>query len=130
MINFSRRQLARYAVAQMTSGQSPSLLARRLAAALIVSKKTKEAEMLLSDIDQELEDRGVIARASITSAHELSESLRRELAAEVKKLTGVKQVITSQNVDRDVLGGIRIETANHAWDKTARKSLRDIQEAV
>src|SRR4051812_31924528 len=109
----------------MLSGRQSAALAERLAAALIVSKKTKEAELLLSDIDRELEDRGLVAQAHVTSAHELSDDLRRELVAKIKEITKVKEVITSNNVDKEVLGGARVETANHTWDNTARKILSD-----
>ncbi len=129
-MNFSRRQLARYAVEQMLAGKQSANIAEHLAAALIASKKIKEAELLLLDIDQELEDHGLIARARVTSARELSDSLRGELISQIKKLTGVKEVVISNDVDEAVLGGVRIETANHGWDKTTRKMLMDIKEAV
>ena len=130
MISFSRRQLAHYAVEKMLAKQRLAVLAEHLAAALISSGKDKEVELLLSDIDQELEDRGLVARARVTSASQLSDSLRQELSAKIKKMISVKEVVTTHEVDKKALGGLRIETANHAWDKTVRKMLADIRETV
>ena len=128
MISFSRRQLAHYAVEEILAKQHPAVLAKRLAAALIASGRGKEVEMLLSDIDQELEDRGLVAQARVISARQLSDDLQRELAAKIKELADVKEVVATHKVDKDVLGGFRVETANHAWDKTSRRMLMRLKE--
>lgn len=130
MISFSRRQLANYAVEQLLAKQSPAKLARHLAAALIASRKQKDVELLLLDIDQELEDRGLVAKAQVTASHELSANLHKELSSAIKKATGVKEVVLSEAIDKDVLGGLKIETANHTWDKTLRRMLMNIKETV
>lgn len=128
MISFSRRQLARYAVEEMMAGKRLSVLTENLAAALIASGRRKEVELLLSDIDQELEDRGLVARAHITSARQLSAELQHELSAKIKKMAGVKDVVITHDIDEKVLGGFRVETANHSWDKTVARQLTAIKE--
>ena len=102
----------------------------RIAAAMAASGKAKDFELLISDIEQEFEDRRLMANAKITSAHPLPESFMKQLMGEIKKITGVKEVIVNQEIDKAVLGGFKIETANHAWDKTTAKLLRTIKETV
>ncbi len=130
MINLSRRQLARYAVDQIESGKPVAAVAPRLVAAMSAAGKSKDYELLISDIEQEFEERGLIANAKITSAHPFSENFKKQLANEIKKITQVKDVTIDQEVDKEVLGGFRIETANHAWDKTTIKLLNTIKENV
>lgn len=130
MINFSRRQIAKYAVEQMMSGYSIAALAKQLAAALSAVGKQKEVELLLSDINQEIEDRGLLATARLTVTRPLSAALRREVTAIVKKRAGVKEVILAEEIDKDIIAGIKIETANHAWDKTLARILSQIKETV
>ncbi len=130
MINMSRRQLARYAVEQIESGKTLEAVASRLVAAMSAAGKSKDYKLLISDIEQEFEERGLIANAKITSAHPFSESFKKQLANEIKKITHVKDVTIDQEVDKDVLGGFKIETANHAWDKTTAKLINTIKETV
>jgi len=126
----SRRQLAVYAANKLLSGEKMSLIAEELAAALLASRRSGQAELLAQDIAFELERRGKIANASITSAYELRQQLRSQIESFVKKAAKVDQVIINQNIDKSVIGGLRIDTAAHSWDKTLRRKLTEIREVV
>lgn len=130
MIKLSRRQLAKYAVDELLNKQQPSVLAASLAAVLIVQKRLGESELLLADSNRELEDRGLLAQARITSAHPLNAQQLKELTDQIKKLTQVEAVNTQTRVDKQMLGGFKIETANHSWDKTVRYQLNQVRESV
>jgi ATP synthase F1 delta subunit len=125
----SRRQLAQYAVDEITSGTSIAKISQHLAAVLIDTKRVHESELLVRDIAWELETRGKSANAVITSATELSSEILQELAEFIKQKTNVDQVSLQENLDKSVLGGVRIETAVHAWDRTISKRLADIRES-
>lgn len=129
MISFSRRQLARYAVDEMLAKRPSTSLANHLAAALIASGRRNEADLLLSDIDQELEDRGLVVNARVSSAHPLSASLKKELSLRLKQLSAVKDVSMMEQIDKDLIGGVRIETASRTIDMTLKQTLRELKEA-
>lgn len=129
MIKVSRRSLARYATDQLLAGSTAPVVARHLAAALIDSHRQKEAELLLADISYELQSRGHLADATVTTAVELSAGLRKEIAMLIKKSSRVKQVILAERVDKNIIGGIRIETAERTWDKTVTSQLNKLREA-
>jgi F0F1-type ATP synthase delta subunit len=129
MINISRRRLARYAADQILAGQSAKKIAKGIGAVLIENGKTQDAELLARDVAYELEARGKLALADITTATNLSDSLKKELANFIKKMSDVSNVIVQENVDSSVIGGVRIETAIHAWDKTIKRQLTEIREA-
>src|SRR5215208_5870088 len=104
----SRRQLAGYAADQIIIGKNTKSLANELAAVLIQSKRLNQAELLASDISWELEARGMAVNAQVTAAHSLSETLRKQIAAHIKKAAKVDTVIMDEQVDKSVIGGVRI----------------------
>ena len=127
---FSRRSLAHYAVDQLAGGQLPKVLAKHLSAALVASKKANEAGLLLDDIAYELEARGKLAQAVVTSANSLSAQLKKHLAETVKQNVKVDKVALSEKIDKEVLGGFRLETATRTWDQTVRRRLTEIKEGA
>lgn len=129
MIRVSRRKLASYGADQIIAGRPTSAVAKELAAVLIDSNKAKDTQLLARDIAWELETRGKLAQANITTATELTESLKQDLTDFIKHTAKVDQVNIHQNIDDSVIGGVRIETAVHTWDKTIARQLTDIREA-
>lgn len=127
MAALSRRSLARYAAERLTRGQAPAKLAKELVVALVTSRRQNEVELLLGDIAYELENRGLLASATVTSATALNPSLRRQLVSQIKKLAHVKDVALHSQIDKKVIGGVRIDTAKHSWDKTILRKLTDIK---
>jgi F0F1-type ATP synthase delta subunit len=130
MINYSRRQLARYAVDEMLAKRPIGSLASRLAAALTSTGRRADTELLLADIDLELEDRGLLSKAHVTSAYALPANARRDLAVRLKKIVGVKNVVMTEKIDKGVIGGVRIETATRTMDMTLKKALSDLKEVA
>lgn len=130
MINLSRRQLAHFAVEQLIDGNSLQKISKQLAAILAATNKQKEAELLINDISQELESRGLIANAKVTTATPLPPALRAELIAQIKKTAKVQTAVIEEEVSKDVIGGFRVETANHTWDKTIARRLADIKGGI
>jgi F0F1-type ATP synthase delta subunit len=129
MTHLSRRQLARYAANQILTGEPVDKLSSKLAAVLIEAKRTKDTELLARDIAHELETRGKVASANVTSATDISSDIREQIINFIKESAKVDEVNLQENIDKSVLGGVRIETAVHAWDKTVIKKLADIRES-
>jgi F0F1-type ATP synthase delta subunit len=100
----SRRQLAEYASDQILAGQPIEKISARLAAVLCETKRTKEAELLARDIAYELETRGKVANANITSASNISDELRDQIIKFIKETAKVDKVTLDENVDKSVLG--------------------------
>ena len=124
----SRRQLASYATTQLLAGKSPKLLATELAAVLASLGRQSEAELLISDVIWELEKAGKLARAKVTSAAPLSAKLCQQLAGQVKDVAKVDVVAIEEEIDKQVIGGVRIETAGRAWDFSVAHGLKAIRE--
>jgi F0F1-type ATP synthase delta subunit len=129
MNHISRRRLAAYAADQILAGEAVDKLSSKLAAVLSEAKRTKDAELLARDIAYELETRGKVASANVVSASDISNDIREQIIKFIKESANVDEVSIQENIDKSVLGGVRIETAVHAWDKTVIKKLADIRES-
>ena len=128
MNKISRRNLARYAANRLLAGDSAPKVAKAVASVLAQDKRLNEAELLLADINFELESRGKVATALVTAANDLGDKLRIEIKSLVKKASKVDRVILNEQIDKSVIGGLRIETATRIWDKTVARQLSDLRE--
>ena len=118
----SRRAVAAYIATGLTDGKSKEVLLAQLAGYLVESKRTKELDLIVRDIEYNLAERGFV-NAAITSAYDLSAETKKVLEAFVKSKTNAKQVSLSSVVDPAILGGIKIATAGRELDQTVAHQL-------
>jgi F0F1-type ATP synthase delta subunit len=50
------------------------------------------------------------------------------LISHIKQATGARDVVLEKNVDKSVVGGLRVETSNHVWDSTIARKLAELKE--
>ena len=129
MNKISRRALARYAADQLLAGKSAKSVARHLAAVMVETGKPGGADFLLGDIAAELEARHELAVVLAISASQLTPQLRTILKNQIKKATRTRAVLLEENIDRSMVGWVRIETPSRVWDYTVTRKLADLKEA-
>lgn len=126
----SRRKLAEY-VADNLVANKPEVI-RELAAYLLQTKRTRELELIVRDIENELKNQGVIV-ADVVSAYPLSETVRKEITqfiASTSKLDIKKtEVHLRESVDGELLGGVRIATPGELFDGTIRHKINALRRA-
>lgn len=127
MNKVSRRALARYATDRLQAGDPANKVAKAVVSVLLEDKRLGETELLLADINFELENRGKVSTALVTAVNELNDKLRSEIKSLVKKSLKVEQVILNEQVDKTLIGGLRIETATLIWDKTVARQLNELR---
>ena len=130
MITVSRRAVASYAVRQLLAGHPPVKIAKKLAAYLDASGKKHDVDLLMADISDLLERRGLLANATVTTAKPLSPKVRGRIKAEVARAAKVDDVVLTEVIDLSVIGGFKAETSVHSWDKTVAKKLAMIKGGV
>ena len=128
MNTISRRSLANWAANQLVQGKSAASVAKHLAAVIKQQNMANQVGFLINDVQWELEQRKDLAVGKVTSATALSAQLQTALAGQIKKATGVREVLLEKNIDKSVLGGVRIETSNHVWDSTVVRKLAELKE--
>lgn len=98
-------------------------LSQEIAAYLLAEGRTGELDSILRDVMQYRADRGIIEVAAV-DAHPLSESVKRDISSLIKGLfPSAKQIIISEQIDANVIGGVRLELANQQLDLSIRSKL-------
>lgn len=116
----SRTILAR----TLSSKLGEAKLAKETAAYLISERRTHELESLLRDLEQYQADEKGIVEVVSRSAHPLTAGERSEVQKTIKSVyPAAKKVIITENIDPDVLGGVRLELANQQLDMSVRSKL-------
>lgn len=120
--NISRRKLSQYIAGMILKGDT-GLAIEQLAAYLVQSGRTREAGLIVRDIEAALAERGTVV-ATVTTAHELSDELR----AAVYALIGAREPHVKEIVDPTVLGGVKLDMPGKQYDATVRRKLELLKE--
>lgn len=118
----SRRKLAAYLADELVAGRA---IAKPLAAYLIETKRVREADLVVRDIESALADRGVLL-ADVSTARELATDTQAAITDYLKQSTGATTVHVRSHVDPHLLGGIRIDTPGTRQDTTLRHRLNQL----
>lgn len=118
----SRRKLAHYVVNKLESGAPARTILKELAAYLTETRRNREYELIVRDIEDLLAERGTVV-ADVTSARPLGAIARKD----IEKIIGAKDVQLRETVDPDVLGGVRIDMPGSRYDGTIRYKLNALK---
>jgi F-type H+-transporting ATPase subunit delta len=121
-LRISRRRLSEYYAKSLVDGMSAKKLAKELAAYLIETNRTKEAEFIARDIEFALSKEGIVI-ADVVSARSLSEATRKEIEKLAKSMFSAKQVELRDTIDPSVIGGVKIDFAGFQLDNTIKQKL-------
>ncbi|MBH1956408.1 F0F1 ATP synthase subunit delta [Candidatus Saccharibacteria bacterium] len=119
-VRVSRRKIASYYADELLARKTD--IATRLAALLLDTGRVRELDLIVRDIEDALEARGVVV-ADIASAHTLSQATQKDITAFLKKQSDAKEVHLRVNVDQALLGGVRINVPGRELDTTLRRKL-------
>lgn len=122
MSKLSRRAVTEYIAEQLLAGAPQQKLIEQLAAYLIESRRTKELNLMVRDIQYYLADKGHVS-GTVTTAFELSQATKDALNAFAKAETNAKQVNLDTIVDPTVLGGMKISIPGKELDTTVSRKI-------
>ncbi len=124
MAQISRRQIAAYVAEKLLAGDAKVI--DQLAAFLVTEKRTKEASLLVKDIEKALEMSGlVVARAG--SAFTLNDEQKIQIEDLLKKRYSAKRVAVKFTENKDLLGGVVIETASQEFDGSLKRNINRLR---
>jgi F-type H+-transporting ATPase subunit delta len=102
---------------------------RNLIAVLIDHRRVQFLERIILQLEKELDARMGFAEAQITSARELGDGEKREIEAQVEKLTG-KKVRARFGLDASLLGGATVRVGSTIYDGSVKGQLEKIREEI
>lgn len=117
----SRRSLAMY-VATNLINRRRAVVIKQLAAYLVESRRTKELDMIIRDINFYLSEVGITS-ATITSAYDLSAETKKAIEKYIVAKTKSSEVAIETQVDPTVLGGVKISLPGYELDQTIAHQL-------
>lgn len=124
MSSLSRRQLANYTAEQLLAGRYE--VVDELAAYLLETHRTKELDVLVMDIEAVLLERGVVV-ADVLSARSLSATAKDEVASTLRRAFQAQELHIREHVEPSLLGGVMVQTADHEFDGTLKKTLNQLK---
>lgn len=123
----SRRLVINSLIDMLESGHSEQEVAKTLAAYLIDTRQTRDTELYFRDLELATENRFGRTMAYVTSARKLTPKTRKAVEALLKSARKTKEVEMVEAIDRDLLGGIVIKTADAELDGSVRTKLRKLR---
>lgn len=120
----SRRRIARFAASEIESKKPLDEIVRQLAAFLIDTKRTREADLLVRSIEEELELHGTVV-ATVVTARQLSDTLSRQIAT----LLSADTVALREKNNPEIIGGFLLETPSKRLDATIQHKLAALRAA-
>ncbi len=126
----SRRLVARHAAEQLVAGDDVTKLAEQLVAYLAESKRLGQVDFLIRDIELVLAQEYGRVTIHLTSARELSDTLKELVTKQITSASGASEaMIADATVDSSLIAGIIARTPTSTFDssvKTRLKQLRSI----
>lgn len=116
----SRRKIASYYADELLAGKKD--IATQLAAFLIDTRRQRELDLIVRDIELALADRGVLV-ADVASSRDLSQAAKKSITDFLQVSQGARTVTLREHVDATLLGGVRIGIPGAAVDATLRRKL-------
>ncbi|TAL15054.1 hypothetical protein EPN95_00930 [Patescibacteria group bacterium] len=128
-IRVSRRKISNYIADQIAAGHEGKKLIQELAAFLIDTRRVKELELVVRDIEYELTSRGIVL-AWVSSAHDLTSATKIAITKLIKDRTDAKNVELQELIDPALLGGIKIDLPGQQLDMTIARRLTQLRTNV
>lgn len=113
----------------ITNSLGADKMVRNFVAVLIDNRRIGALPEIARQFRSELLARMGVAEAEVTTIRELSPDEKRELEAQVAKLTG-KQVQARYATDQAILGGAIIRIGSTIYDGSVKGQLRRLKEAL
>lgn len=125
MARLSRRKLADYASTRLLAGDAQDSVLAELAAYLVDTRRTKEAELIVRDIESALALRGFVL-AHVTSARSLEAEAKQAVHDYIATKADAQTVTLTESIDKSLIGGVRIEFPGRQLDATVKAKLEKL----
>lgn len=127
MAKASRRTIVKIVVRLLHDRPSErSTIVRSLAAYLALHKQTNQLDLFMYDVARELEISEGNVLAEVTSAFALDDAAKTAVQAYLKQATGACSVELTEHINKDLLSGLLIRTADRELDLSARRQLQQL----
>lgn len=122
----SRRILADYFVRSLQAGEPADKLVSQAAAYLVEARRTKEAALVVRDIEALLAESGTIV-GTLTTAFDLDAETKSAIARQLQKQIGAETISLQEVIDPSVIGGYKVRIPGKELDHTVATQLTTLK---
>lgn len=120
----SRRVLAQHVAERLMAGDA--IVLSQLAAYLVETSRTAEADLLVRDIETALSERGLVV-ADVATAYTIDAATETQLRNFIAQVTNAKTVQLRHETDGSLVAGVRVRTPDAELDASVRRQLKKLQ---
>lgn len=125
MAKIGRRRLAREVVRLLNEQPgNRKVIVQQIAAYLIETKQTRQADLLLKDIADELYVQNKQLTAEVAHAFDLSDATKQAITDLLRAHTGAAQVDLETTKEPELIGGVVVRTPRQELDASVRRKLK------
>ena len=107
----------------LKSGSKNTKLTQEIAAYLLTERRVSELESIMRDVQQDWAEAGQV-EVIAASAHPISSTVKNDIIARIKPLyPEAKQIIVTETIDPEIIGGVRLSLANQQLDLSVEAKL-------
>lgn len=123
MAKISRRHIAEAWARELLAGRN---VTKQVAAYLIETGRTREADLIVRDTEAALAERGIVV-ADVASARDLSPAARKSITAFLTESFGADTLRLRETVDSSLIGGVVIDAAGERLDASIRSRISQLK---
>ena len=113
-------------ICELSRKQPADKLAKTIADYLVQERRTGELDAIMREVLRQRHNKDGISEVTLSSAFPLSKKTKASIAA----LVGGKNVVINENIDTDLLGGVRVESNEEMLDLTVRTRLNRLKQGA
>lgn len=121
----SRTDIA-LAILKLSATHTPKRLSRAVASFIVQERRTKELEQIMREVTRLRELHEGVVEINLTSAFPLNEVAKQK----IKKILNVDKAVFNEKINKDSIGGVRVETNDTLLDLTVRGRLNRLKTNV
>ena len=119
----TRRQLADVIAGLVAKNKDPRKLAREIADYLVHHKQTADLDNILRLVQAQRQNAGIV-ETDVTTAFPMNAAVKQQVTKLIRQqYPDAKQTILNQEVQPEVLSGLRLRTVDKSLEATARGKL-------
>ncbi len=119
----SRTKISKTVANQTLKSGSTKKSSQQLAAYLLAERRVHDLSSIVRDIQQDWANAGYVEVLAF-SAHQLSASIKSDIAKQIKQLyPSAKQIIITEVHDPEILGSVKLSLANQQLDMSVEAKL-------
>ena len=122
MAKASRHDIAAV-ILELSNKLTGKKLANAVAAYVVDERRTSELDAILREVNKLRNELTGIVEATVTSAYPVSDKTKKQ----IKALLEQDKLVINEIIDKDVIGGVRVETSERSLDLTVRNRLNKLK---